>query len=151
MAIGKSSFLLSISDGQECGRGLKISLQCHYLYYNEVHMESKSNRVLGGFESLLMLAILRLGEGAYGVTIRQELLERARKDIAIGAIYTSLNRLEQKGFVESWLGDPTTERGGRAKRFYRLTATGLNALNDTQRAMQSMLDGLTLTREVSDA
>lgn len=121
------------------------------MYYNAVNMESKSNRVLGGFESLLMMAILRLGDGAYGVTIRQELLERARKDIAIGAIYTSLNRLEQKGFVESWLGDPTTERGGRAKRFYRLTAAGLNALNDTQRAMQSMLDGLTLIREVTNA
>src|SRR5262245_41867109 len=114
-------------------------------------MSSKNIRVLGGFESLLLLAILRLGERAYGVTIRQELLERAQKDIAIGAIYTSLNRLEQKGFVESWLGDPTTERGGRAKRFYRLTATGLNALNDTQRAMQSMLDGLTLIREVTNA
>jgi len=110
-------------------------------------MEGKNYRLLGGFESLLLLAILRLGERAYGVTIRQELLDQADKDVAIGAIYTGLDRLEQKGFVESWLGEPTAERGGRAKRFYRVTATGLSAFNDTQRAIQGLLEGLNLIRE----
>ena len=80
-------------------------------------------RLFGGFESLLLLAVLRLGERAYGVTIRQELLARAKTDFAMGAIYTGLSRLERKGFVESWLGEPTAERGGRAKRFYRTAST----------------------------
>jgi DNA-binding PadR family transcriptional regulator len=107
----------------------------------------RNGRLLGGFESLLLLAILRLGERAYGVTIRQELLEKAEKDVAIGAIYTGLDRLEQKGFIVSWLGEPTAERGGRAKRFYRVTATGLSAFNETQHAIQDMLDGLDLQQE----
>lgn len=111
-------------------------------YYSVGEMENA--RLLGGFEYLLLLAVLRLGERAYGVTIRQELLERADTDFAIGAIYTGLSRLERKAFVESWLGEPTAERGGRAKRFYRVTANGVDVLNGTQRAVQGMLDGLTL-------
>jgi PadR family transcriptional regulator, regulatory protein PadR len=117
------------------------------LHYNAVDMENKSNRLLGGFESLLLLAILRQGENAYGVTIRQELLDRAGKEVAIGAIYTGLDRLEQKGFVESRFGDPTPERGGRAKRYYQVTASGLSALNETQRAVQSLLEGIDLTQK----
>lgn len=113
-----------------------------YFYYYAVEMENI--RLLGGFEYLLLLSVLRLGERAYGVTIRQELLERANTDFAIGAIYTGLSRLERKGFVESWLGEPTAERGGRAKRFYRVTADGVDAVNATQRAVEGMLDGLTL-------
>ena len=112
------------------------------LYYFAGYM--KTGRLLGGFEYLLLLAVLRLDERAYGVTIRRELLERADTDCAIGAIYTGLSRLEQKGFVESWLGEPTAERGGRAKRFYRLTAGGVNVLNETQRAVHCLLDGLSL-------
>src|SRR5262245_28720360 len=104
--------------------GRNLLDNCDYFTYFAV--EIKNDRLLGGFESLLLLAVLRRGEQAYGVTIRQELLEKARKDVAIGAIYTGLDRLEQKGFVESWLGEPTAERGGRAKRFYRVTATGLS-------------------------
>jgi len=107
-------------------------------------MEAQNYRLLGGFESLLLLAILRLGDRAYGIAIRQELLNQADKQVAIGAIYTGLDRLEQKGFIESWMGEPTAERGGRAKRFYRVTTTGLNAFNDTQRAMRGLLDGLNL-------
>jgi len=101
-------------------------------------------RLLGGFESLLLLAVLRLREGAYGLAIRQELLDRAHRDVASGAIYTALERLERKGFVESWLGEPTAERGGRAKRFYRVTAAGLRAFNDAQRAVQGLSTGLNM-------
>jgi len=110
------------------------------LYYSAGEMENA--RLLGGFEYLLLLAVLRLGERAYGVTIRHELLERAATDFAIGAIYTGLSRLERKGFVESWLGEPTAERGGRATRFYRVTASGAAVVNETQRAVQGMLEGL---------
>jgi len=107
------------------------------------------NRLLGGFESLLMLAVLRLGDEAYGVTIRQELLDRTGKDVAVGAIYTGMDRLKRKGFVESWLGDPTPERGGRAKRFYRVTAKGVAVLNETQSAMRKLASGLKLARGVA--
>ena len=96
---------------------------------------------------MLLLATIRLGDGAYGVTIREELLRSVRKDIAVGAIYTGLGRLERKGLVESWLGEPTAERGGRAKRFYRVTAKGLKVLHLKRRAMQGLLDGLELAGE----
>jgi len=118
-----------------------------YFYYNAVVM--RNHRLLGGFETLLLLATIRLGEGAYGVTIRAELLRTARKDVAVGAIYTGLGRLERRGLVESWLGEPTAERGGRAKRFYRVTAKGLEVLHHKQRAMEGLLEGLDLTGEVA--
>ena len=100
------------------------------------------NRLLGGFENLLLLVILRLDDRAYGVAIRHELLDQAQKDVAIGAIYTGLDRLEQKGFVKSWTGEPTPERGGRAKKFYGVTAQGKKALQETHRAVQRLSIGL---------
>jgi DNA-binding PadR family transcriptional regulator len=99
-------------------------------------------RLLGGFESLLLLAVLRLGDRAYGVTIRQELWDQAKRDVAVGAIYTGLDRLEQKGYVTSTMGEPTAERGGRAKKFYRLTASGKRALADTSRILRRLATGL---------
>jgi PadR family transcriptional regulator PadR len=101
-----------------------------------------ANRLLGGFENLLLLAILRLEDRAYGVSIRQELLDQAGKDVAIGAIYTGLDRLEQKGFVKSWTGEPTAERGGKAKKFYSVTAQGKKALNETHGALRGLTRGL---------
>lgn len=100
------------------------------------------NRLLGSFENLLLLAILRLDDRAYGVSIRQELIDRAEKDVAIGAIYTGLDRLEQKGFVKSWTGEPSPERGGRAKKFYRVTAQGKKALEETHRTIRRLSLGL---------
>lgn len=73
---------------------------------------------------------------------RQELLDQAKKDVSVGAIYTALDRLEQKGFVKSWTGEPTPERGGRAKKFYRVTAKGKHALNETYSAIQRLSIGL---------
>jgi len=109
------------------------------------------DRMLGGFEHLLLLTVLRLDERAYGVSIRKEILERAGKDVAIGAIYTALDRLGKKGFVESWLGEPTTERGGRAKRFYRVTSAGRAALVETDRAIKNVSKGLKLAEGGSRA
>jgi DNA-binding PadR family transcriptional regulator len=128
--------------GVEVGREA-LSLDSLNLFYYSVG-EMEEARLLGGFENLLLLAVLRLGERAYGVTIRQELLERAKTDFAVGAIYTGLSRLERKGFVESWLGERTAERGGRAKRFYRVTAGGVAVLRETQSAVQGMLEGLAI-------
>ena len=106
-----------------------------------------NNRNLGSLEAILMLAVLRLGDDAYGVSIRHELLRCAKKDVAIGAIYTAFERLERKRLVESWLGNPTAVRGGRAKRYYRLTPRGLKLLNETQRAIQGLMVGLNLAGE----
>jgi DNA-binding PadR family transcriptional regulator len=88
---------------------------------------------LGRFEHLLLLAVLRLGEeDAYGMTIRRELARHTGREIAVGAIYTALARLETRGLVESKLGEPTAERGGKAKRFYRVLPAGKKAVAKAQ-------------------
>jgi PadR family transcriptional regulator PadR len=91
---------------------------------------------LGEFEHIVVLALLRLEERAYGVTVRQEIELRT-------------HRLETKGYVKSYRGDPTPERGGRSKRFFRVTAKGVTAVNRTQRALQSMSEGLGLIENYS--
>ncbi len=90
---------------------------------------------LGRFEHFLLLAVLRLGDDAYGMTIRRELARHTGREIAVGAIYTALARLEARGLVQSWLGEPTPERGGRAKRYYRVLAAGKKAVAKTQSAL----------------
>jgi PadR family transcriptional regulator, regulatory protein PadR len=101
---------------------------------------------LGEFEQLILLAILRLGDGAYGVTIRAELAARAGRNIAPGALYTTLERLEAKGLIKSRMGDPTPQRGGRAKRYVSVTAAGRQALARARQAYDRMLEGLDLAR-----
>jgi PadR family transcriptional regulator PadR len=87
---------------------------------------------LGQFEQLVLTAILTLRDDAYGVTIHSKVLELARpKAVSLGAVYVTLDRLEDKGFVASWMSDPTAERGGRAKRCYRLEALGERALQES--------------------
>jgi PadR family transcriptional regulator PadR len=101
---------------------------------------------LGEFEHIIVLALLRLGDRAYGVTVRQEIESRINREVSIGAVYATLERLETKGYVKSHRGDPTPERGGRSKRFFRVTSRGVAAVNRTQRALQSMTQGLDLIR-----
>ena len=99
---------------------------------------------LGEFEHVVVLALLHLGEQAYGVTVRQEIEVRANREVSIGAVHATLERLETKGYVESHLGYPTRIRGGRSKRLFLITAAGMAALNRTQRALQGMTEGLDL-------
>ncbi len=99
-------------------------------------------RGLGEFERSILLAILRLRENAYGMTIWKDIRERTGKDVAIGAVYTVLTRLEHKGFVSSWTGEPTPERGGRRKRYFKIEAPGARALNESMRAIDNMAEGL---------
>ena len=101
---------------------------------------------LGEFEHIIVLALLRLEDRAYGVTVRQEIEFRIKREVSIGAVYATLDRLETKGYVKSHRGDPTPERGGRSKRFFRVTAKGVTAVNRTQRALQTMTKGLELIR-----
>jgi PadR family transcriptional regulator PadR len=97
---------------------------------------------LGEFEQFLLLAIVRLGEDAYGVTIRREIERRTGRDVAIGALYTALDRLERKGFVASTMSEPTAERGGRSKRHFRIKAAGAAALRQSRERMARMWDGV---------
>ena len=82
------------------------------------------------------------GDNAYGVPVSQELLNLAGREVALGSIYAALDRLEQKGFVTSLLGDPTPERGGRAKRYFRVTPAGLRALKMTRAALTRLWSGI---------
>jgi PadR family transcriptional regulator, regulatory protein PadR len=104
---------------------------------------------LGEFEHIVVLALLRLGDRAYGVTVRQEIELRIGREVSIGAIYATLDRLEAKGYVKSHLGDPTPERGGRSKRFFRVSAKGLAAVNRSHRALRLMTAGLAIVRSYS--
>ena len=97
---------------------------------------------LGEFEHIVMLALVRLGTQAYGMTIRREIEQRIKRNVSIGAIYTTLERLEKKGLITSRKGEPTSERGGRAKRYFRVNAPGLKALSRARESMQRMWDGL---------
>jgi PadR family transcriptional regulator PadR len=99
---------------------------------------------LGEFEQIVLLAILRLGERAYGVTIREEIRVCTDRDPAPGALYTTLDRLEEKGLATSHFGDPTPERGGRAKRFFQVSAIGVEALTRAQSSFHRLLKGLSL-------
>jgi len=97
---------------------------------------------LGEFEQCLLLAVVHLGADAYGVTIRQAVELRTEREIAIGALYTSLDRLERKGYLRSKMSDPTPQRGGRSKRFFTLTAAGATALRQSRERLTRMWEGL---------
>ena len=86
--------------------------------------------MLGEFEYLILGAAMRLREGAYGAAIREEIEAATRHSCSIGALYTTLDRLEAKGLIKTWMGDPTPQRGGRPKRMVRVTATGIRAASD---------------------
>jgi len=103
-------------------------------------MPNRSN--LGEFELMILLAVIRLGEEAYGVPISKELLETTGRSVALGSVYAALDRLEQKQLVSSTLGDPTPARGGRAKRYFRVTPKGISEANTTKKALTSLWLGI---------
>ncbi len=82
-----------------------------------------------------MLALIRLGDGAYGVPISKMIEESTNREVLVGSVYAALERLEGKGFVVSEVGEPTRERGGRAKRYFRITENGLRQVRDTRGAL----------------
>jgi DNA-binding PadR family transcriptional regulator len=98
--------------------------------------------ILGEFEQVVLLAILRLGDDAYAVSIRDEIFECTGRDVARGSIYITLDRLETKGYLRSRLADPTPERGGRAKRYYALRPKAVEALKEGRRALVALWRGL---------
>ena len=97
---------------------------------------------LGELEQLVLLAIARLGDDAYGVTVRKEIATRAKRTLSLGSVYTTLSRLDAKGFVASHLGEPTPERGGRRKKHFVITAPGRRALHRSMQAIRTMARGI---------
>jgi len=97
---------------------------------------------LGDFEQLVLLALLRLGDAAYGVPIREEIRDRAGRAVSLGSVYKTLERLQIKGYVSSFVGEPTNERGGRRKKYFRLESHGRRVLQHSLAALRRMTSGL---------
>ena len=103
-------------------------------------MPKRSN--LGDFELMVMLALMRLGDNAYGVPISREIELQSGREVALGSVYATLERLETRGLVSSYLGKPTAERGGKAKRYFHVTQNGLRKARETRQALMKLWRGL---------
>jgi PadR family transcriptional regulator len=121
-------------------RSTEKSLQSGILFIIVEEMSPRS--YLNSFELMVLLAVLRLGEDAYGVTISREIEAEGGRQVALGSVYATLDRLEGKGLVTSAIGDSTPERGGRAKRYFHVTRQGLREARQTQRALTRLWKGL---------
>ncbi len=99
---------------------------------------------LGEFEQIVLLAMARAGEGAYAVSIHDEILQTTGRSVSIPAVYVTLSRLEKKGLVTSWMGEPSPTRGGRAKRYFKLSDKGRAALETSRTVLDRLWDGLEL-------
>jgi len=116
-----------------------------------VFEEMCKGRYLGELELMVLLTLVRLGDDAYGVPISKELLNLAGREVALGRVYAALDRLEEKGFVTSTLGDPTPERGGRAKRYFRVTPAGLKAMRMIRTALTNLWNGAPLLEGINSS
>ena len=97
---------------------------------------------LSDFELIVMLVLLRLGDDAYGVPIAREIEEQTKREVKLGSVYATLERIEEKGFVVSELGEPTQERGGRAKRYFYVTKQGVRAVRETRQILTKLWQGV---------
>ncbi len=104
-------------------------------------MKARDNP-LGSLEHIVLLAVMRLGSDAYGMTVRSEIESATGRDVSIGAVYATLARLQSKGLIKSYTGEPTAERGGRAKRHFQMTADGKGALRTTHDIIMKMSAGI---------
>ena len=105
-------------------------------------ISSKDDRALGEFEQLVLLAVLRLDEEAYGVPIVDQIQERTGREVSRTAVYIALTRLEKRGLVSSRMGDPTPERGGKAKRYFRLEPEAIERIKESKAALVQMWEGI---------
>ena len=104
-------------------------------------------RLLTDFELMILLAVLRVGDDAYGMLVGEEIERIGKRTVIMGAVYTALDRLERNGLVTSSVGDPTPERGGRAKRYFKVTPRGLRAVKQTQDALVALWTDLPQLKE----
>jgi PadR family transcriptional regulator PadR len=102
----------------------------------------REHNYLGEFELMLLLTLIHLGDGAYGVPLSKELALRRGRDVSVGSVYAALDRLELKGLVASNLGESTPERGGRAKRYFRVTEQGLRSVHETRSVLSKLWKSL---------
>jgi DNA-binding PadR family transcriptional regulator len=105
-------------------------------------MYMRRREFLGGFELLVLSALIRLGEDAYGVPIAEAITETSGRDVALGSVYVTLDRLSRKGLVTSRVGEPTAERGGRAKTYFRVTAKGLREVRHARQTLIGLWEGI---------
>ena len=108
----------------------------------QYHEEMRKGDYLGNFELMVLLALMRLGDDAYGVTIANELEQQTGREVVIASVYATLERLLNRGLVSSSLGDATPERGGRAKRYFRITGAGVREVRDARQSLMSLWKGL---------
>ena len=113
--------------------------------------QDSSNNSLGEFEHIVLLTLIRLGDAAYGMSVRATIQELIKRDISIGAIYTTLERLQNKGYVKSRMGEATAKRGGRAKKYFSVTGKGRKALRDARNNLEILWDGIQIRRPVHGA
>jgi len=111
-----------------------------YLFILREHMANPNP--VSNFELMVMLALIRLGDEAYGVPISREIEEHSGHDVALGSVYAALERLRDRGFVISSVGEPTPERGGRAKKYFKITGKGMRVVQETQQTLTRLWKGL---------
>jgi DNA-binding PadR family transcriptional regulator len=116
----------------------------HLGYFFVILEEMRTRPFLSELELMILLAVVRLGDDAYGVPIASELVSLTGREVSIGSIYAALDRLAEKSLVSSILGEPTPERGGRAKRYFRVTELGLQSLKMTRAALTRLWSGVPL-------
>ena len=112
------------------------------VYFLSILEEMTRRDNLGNFELMVMLALMRLGDDAYGVPILRDIEAKSHRDVAIGSVYAALDRLEAKGFVLSAMGEATPERGGRAKKYFYITSDGLRVVRKTKETLVKLWRGL---------
>lgn len=106
------------------------------------HIQDYYAPLIGEFEQVVLLALLRLGNGAWGAAIRRDIQERIGRELPVSVVYVTLQRMEKKGWVRSYVGEPARERGGRRRRHYLIDTPGEHALGRSWRALRGMTDGL---------
>jgi PadR family transcriptional regulator, regulatory protein PadR len=107
----------------------------HLIHFFAIFELMADRSYLGEFELMILLAVIQLGDEAYGVPISRELERHRGRGVSIGSVYAALERMEAKGLVTSTLGNPTPERGGKAKRYFTVTKAGLRQVHDTRRVL----------------
>jgi PadR family transcriptional regulator, regulatory protein PadR len=117
-----------------------------YSYFFAILKEMREHAYLGEFELMILLTLIRLGDEAYGVPLARELSAIRGGDVSVGSVYAALDRLELKGLIASNLGDPSPERGGRAKRYFRVTEEGLHSVRETRKILSKLWKSLPVTR-----
>ena len=106
------------------------------------HIQDYYAALLGEFEQVVLMSLVRLGNGTFGAAIRRDIQERIGRELPVSVVYVTLARMEKKGFVKSYVGEPTKERGGRRRRHYLIDTPGEHALGRSYRALRRMAEGL---------